>query len=196
MAEERDILFQHRLSVCLTCFVFKSEQYCDVYLLSYLLFVCQVKIELMSDGKQLRVKPNIYSKPPLPTSATSSVRSEHVPVAKPVQLVGQAYSVASHTKDNVVKPFDKATPQAPVTEKLDEPERDPITLYTLLWIPEGSKLVLHEHHNENHVSKGLVPKSNLYLVCRMFWCDEVSKSRVCWGDNNPSFGFKQVSPCK
>lgn len=33
---------------------------------------------------------------------------------------------------------------------------------------------------------------NLYLVCRMFWCDDVSRSNVCWGTFEPQFNFVQV----
>ena len=33
---------------------------------------------------------------------------------------------------------------------------------------------------------------NLYLVCRMFWCDDVVNSNVCWGTSNPKFNFAQV----
>ena len=33
---------------------------------------------------------------------------------------------------------------------------------------------------------------NLYLVCRMFWCDDVVNSNVCWGTCNPKFNFVQV----
>ena len=35
---------------------------------------------------------------------------------------------------------------------------------------------------------------NVYLVCRLFWCDDVSTSSVCWGSSRPKFDFSQVSP--
>ncbi|XP_068718257.1 C2 domain-containing protein 3-like isoform X2 [Montipora capricornis] len=152
-----------------------------------------VRLELMKNGKELQIKPRIFRKPPLPISAPSQ-QSDHILVTKPVQFVGQVYDVASHSKENVVKPSDKSMPQISVNEKIDDLERDPLTVYTLLWIPEGSRLVQHKHHEAKDVPKGLVHKNNLYLVCRMFWCDEVTKSRVCWGDINPLFGFKQVAP--
>lgn len=64
---------------------------------------------------------------------------------------------------------------------LEDPA-DALTLHSLLWIPEG---------------KGIIPESagrtaNLFLVSRMFWCDEVSKSQIHWGTNNPQFVYKQV----
>lgn len=146
----------------------------------------------MTDGKQVHVKPSIHRKPPLPTTPTKT--TECIQVTKPAQSVGQVYGVASHRTANVVKPSDKSLPQT--SDKFDVVighDRDPITLYTLLWIPEGDTLIQLGNHGNKDISQGLVIKNNLYLVCRMFWCDEVSKSRVCWGSTNPPFGFKQVS---
>ena len=34
---------------------------------------------------------------------------------------------------------------------------------------------------------------NLYLVCRMFWCEEMVMSNVCWGMQDAQFNFMQVS---
>jgi len=33
---------------------------------------------------------------------------------------------------------------------------------------------------------------NLYITSRMFWCDDVSCSNVCWGTCDPQFNFSQV----
>ena len=133
----------------------------------------------MTDGKQLHVKPNMLRKPPLePTITTPTKTSDHIQVAKP----------------QPVRQLDKQLPQE--AKKIDlaiEHDRDPLTLYNLLWIPEGKALFQYGYHSNQDVPLGLVTKSNLYLVCRMFWCEEVSKSRVCWGTANPPFGFKQVS---
>ena len=35
---------------------------------------------------------------------------------------------------------------------------------------------------------------NCYLVCRMFWCDDIARSQVCWGNLDPQFGFSQMAP--
>ena len=37
---------------------------------------------------------------------------------------------------------------------------------------------------------------NLYLVARMFWCDDISRSGVCWGTFDPEFRFLQVHVLK
>lgn len=144
----------------------------------------------MTDGKQLHIKPSTHRKPPLPTTTTPTKTTDRVQVTKPAQVVGQVFGVSSHKALNIIKSSDRLLPK--VTDKFDgasDHDRHPITLYTLLWVPEGSALVQPGFHSK----QGFVSKNNLYLVCRMFWCDEVSKSRVCWGATNPSFGFKQVS---
>lgn len=152
----------------------------------------------MTDGKQLHIKPNMSKKPPLPMTTTPTKTADHRQVTKPAWSVGQVFGTASYRTADAVKPTGKSLPQA--ADKLDviitDKERDPLTLYTLLWIPDGSSL--HEPGDwcSKGVSQGFVTKSNLYLVCRMFWCDEVSKSRVCWGTTNPPFGFKLVSHYK
>lgn len=142
----------------------------------------------MTDGKQLHVKPDPHRKPPLPNSSTSTKTVHHIKVAEPVHPVvknlGQVFNVAPRrtTEPQGANKFDVAT----------EHDRDPLTLYNLLWIPEGKGLIQHDYHSNQDIPPGLVTKSNLYLVCRTFWCEEVSKSRVCWGATNPQFGFKQV----
>lgn len=34
---------------------------------------------------------------------------------------------------------------------------------------------------------------NVYLNCKLFWCDETARSVISWGQANPSFNFVQVS---
>ena len=142
----------------------------------------------MTDGKQLHVKPSTHRKPPLPTTTTPTKTTDRIQVTKPAQLVGQVFSGASSAVSLSDKLPSKIMHKFDVTSDHDH-DRDPLTLYMLLWIPDGRDLIQHGYHG----NKGLVTKNNLYLVCRMFWCDEVSKSRVCWGSTNPPFGFKQVS---
>lgn len=147
----------------------------------------------MTDGKQLHVKPNMLRKPPLPTITTPTKTTDHIQVAKP-QPVGQVYNVTPHRRTETANQLDKQLPQE--AKKIDlaiEHDRDSLTLYNLLWIPEGKALFQYGYNSNQDAPLGLVTKSNLYLVCRMFWCEEVSKSRVCWGTANPPFGFKQVS---
>ena len=132
---------------------------------------CQkVKVELVKDGKPLYLKPSFCKKPPLPSTTTAvkkvndaEIQSVWPPVNLPKKILEQK------TEDTVVT----------------SSTGDTLTLYTLLWIPEGKGVLQQDSH-------GIVTQSNLYLTCRMFWCEEVSKSRVVWGATSPQFGFKQV----
>ena len=36
--------------------------------------------------------------------------------------------------------------------------------------------------------------SNLYLVARMFWCEDIARSDICWGATDPLFNFIQTAP--
>ena len=145
----------------------------------------------MTDGKQLNVKPNILRKPPLPTITAPSRTTDLIQVSKP-HPVGQVCSVTPLRTAETANQLDEQLSEE--AKQIDLAiEGDTLTLYNLLWIPEGKALFHHDHHSSQDVPMGLVTKCNLYLVCRMFWCEEVSKSRVCWGTANPPFGFKQVS---
>ena len=148
-------------------------------------------MQLMTDGKELHGKPKTLRKPPLPTIMAPARKTELIQVSTP-HPAGQVYNVTPLRRTETANELDKKLPQK--AEQTDLAiEQDSLTLYNLLWIPEGKALFQHGYHRSQDVPVGLVTKSNLYLVCRMSWCEEVSKSRVCWGTVNPPFGFKQVS---
>lgn len=61
-------------------------------------------------------------------------------------------------------------------------EEDPeVLLHTLLMVPDGKNF-----------SCGPIQAPNVYLNCKLFWCDEMARSGVSWGQANPSFNFVQV----
>ncbi|XP_030261591.1 C2 domain-containing protein 3 isoform X3 [Sparus aurata] len=63
-------------------------------------------------------------------------------------------------------------------------EADPeVLLHTLLMVPDGKNF-----------SCGPMQAPNMYLNCKLFWCDEMARSGVSWGQANPSFNFVQVTP--
>lgn len=148
-------------------------------------------MQLMTDGKELHVKRKMLRKHPLPTIMAPTRTTDPIQVSTP-HPVGQVYDVTPLRRFETVSQLDKQLLQKAKQTDLAI-EQDLLTLYNLLWIPEGKALFQHGYHSSQDVPMGLVTKSNLYLVCRMFWCVEVSKSRVCWGTVNPPFGFKQVS---
>ncbi|XP_049582446.1 C2 domain-containing protein 3 isoform X2 [Syngnathus scovelli] len=62
-------------------------------------------------------------------------------------------------------------------------EAPEVLLHTLLMVPDGKNF-----------TGGPAQAVNVYLNCKMFWCDEVARSVVSWGRANPSFNFVQVTP--
>ena len=65
---------------------------------------------------------------------------------------------------------------------------------TLLWISEGRNIV-ENGHGFRVLVPGTTTRSNFYLISRMFWTNDTSRSSICWGRNDPRFNFKQVSSC-
>ena len=60
-----------------------------------------------------------------------------------------------------------------------------------------SVLFIGEGRGVSCSSKGdLARPANCFLVCRMFWDEEASRSQVCWNTLDPEFNFIQVGiPC-
>ncbi|XP_054649779.1 C2 domain-containing protein 3 isoform X3 [Dunckerocampus dactyliophorus] len=62
----------------------------------------------------------------------------------------------------------------------EDPE---VLLHTLLMVPDGKNF-----------NSGPMQTVNVYLNCKLFWCNEMARSAVSWGCANPSFNFAQVTP--
>ncbi|CAI5693179.1 unnamed protein product [Oreochromis niloticus] len=62
----------------------------------------------------------------------------------------------------------------------EEPE---VLLHALLMVPDGKNF-----------NCGPLQAPNVYLNCKLFWCDEPTRSVVSWGQANPTFNFVQVTP--
>ena len=69
--------------------------------------------------------------------------------------------------------------------------RPAVTLMTLLWIFEGRNII-EDGHGIRVSVPGSTTRNNFYLVSRMFWTNDTSKSSICWGANDPRFNFRQV----
>ncbi|XP_019722806.1 C2 domain-containing protein 3-like, partial [Hippocampus comes] len=73
---------------------------------------------------------------------------------------------------------------APASARHAAPVEEPeVLLHTLLMVPDGKNF-----------TGGPAQAINVYLNCKLFWCDEVARSAVSWGRANPSFHFVQVTP--
>ncbi|CAH1777586.1 unnamed protein product [Owenia fusiformis] len=85
-------------------------------------------------------------------------------------------------------------------------EEDAMTLHTILIIPEGRGITLQGRPPVNTGHSLSTPPQpyngmhggrntrNLYVVCRMFWCQDAISSNICWGTTEPTFNFMQVAP--
>nr|XP_057937037.1 C2 domain-containing protein 3 isoform X2 [Doryrhamphus excisus] len=72
------------------------------------------------------------------------------------------------------------SPRASQQEVAEDSE---VLLHTLLMVPDGKNF-----------NCGPMQTVNVYLNCKLFWCDEMARSAVSWGHVNPSFNFSQVTP--
>ncbi|KAM9318099.1 C2 domain-containing protein 3 isoform 3-T3 [Pholidichthys leucotaenia] len=89
------------------------------------------------------------------------------------------------------------TPQKPTREVSPHPvphtspprywqqvEEDPeVLLHALLMVPDG-----------RNFNCGPLKAPNVFLNCKLFWCDETARSVISWGQTNPTFNFVQVTP--
>ena len=144
-----------------------------------------------SDGKEIHIKQNPLRKPPLPHAATSSAPRERRDASHPspprAVTVTDGPQMIQVISAKVGKPA-----HVPDKKGFSDYVEESITLFTLLWIPEGKGVTLEGSHGNKGSVPGIVARSNLYLVCRMFWCEDTSISAVCWGTSEPQFGFRQV----
>lgn len=58
-----------------------------------------------------------------------------------------------------------------------------VLLHTLLMVPDGKSFQCAP-----------LQAPNVYLNCKLFWCNETVRSPVAWGQANPTFNFVQVTP--
>ncbi|KAM6933309.1 C2 domain-containing protein 3 [Xenentodon cancila] len=72
---------------------------------------------------------------------------------------------------------------SPLKSSLQVEEDPEVLLHALLMVPDGKNF-----------SRGPLQAPNVYLNCKLFWCDETARSVVSWGQTNPMFNFVQVTP--
>ena len=121
---------------------------------------------------------------PSPQRDTSS-RSQHVDSGREELPAGpfegsrlNAWSPQKPSKDPPLHPRFNTSPHKSRQQVEEDPE---VLLHTLLMVPDG-----------RNFNCGPLQAPNIYLNCKLFWCDEMSRSVVSWGQANPSFNFVQV----
>uniref|UniRef100_A0A2K6FFL1 C2 domain-containing protein 3 n=1 Tax=Propithecus coquereli TaxID=379532 RepID=A0A2K6FFL1_PROCO len=61
-----------------------------------------------------------------------------------------------------------------------------LLLYVLLMVPDGKDFITGESEKQ--------PPCNIYLNCKLFSTEEVTRSVITWGTTQPVFNFSQVIP--
>lgn len=150
----------------------------------FLLF--QVSLELATDNKENKRKLARRDRSPSQTAPTlqreSGSKSQHVDTSR------QELTFPSSE--------DSGSPPKPLNEPSFHPsllvsshkawkvadEDSEVLLHTILMVPDGKNF-----------NCGPMQAPNVYLNCKLFWCDEMARSVVSWGQANPTFNFIQVS---
>lgn len=60
-----------------------------------------------------------------------------------------------------------------------------LLLHVLLMVPDGKDFITGESEKQ--------PQCNIYLTCKLFSTEEVTKSVIAWGTTQPVFNFTQVT---
>ena len=140
------------------------------------LFVIKVSLELASekgDIKRKRVSVKTAFDPAPSQDVQAPIRIETTEIEKP-----RSAHPVFHTSQVTEKLAD-----AKVIQPLSRQE--PV-MKSLLFIQEGRCI--------SNSSNGQLDKpANCYLVCRMFWDEKASRSKVVWNSLDPEFNFIQVS---
>uniref|UniRef100_A0A8C4IFG0 C2 domain containing 3 centriole elongation regulator n=1 Tax=Dicentrarchus labrax TaxID=13489 RepID=A0A8C4IFG0_DICLA len=121
-----------------------------------------------------------------PRRETSS-RSQHVDVGRE-ELPAGSFEDSRLNVWSPQRPSKKSSPHpslhtSPHISRLQVEEEPEVLLHTLLMVPDGKNF-----------SCGPMQAPNVYLNCKLFWCDETARSVISWGQANPSFNFVQVTP--
>ncbi|XP_051933692.1 C2 domain-containing protein 3 [Hippocampus zosterae] len=116
-----------------------------------------------------------------PSGPTRSPRRDSRAASQRVNFCSEDLAARSSEDVAVGAP---ASPRhaAPASRRATEEEPE-VLLHTLLMVPDGKNF-----------TGGPARAINVYLNCKLFWCDEVARSAVSWGRANPSFHFVQVTP--
>lgn len=87
------------------------------------------------------------------------------------------------------------TPQKPSEQPSSHPGIQTSSYKSCQWLEEDPEVLLHALLmvlDGKSFSCGPLQAPNVYLNCKLFWCDETARSAVSWGQINPTFNFVQV----
>lgn len=128
-------------------------------------------------AKTTRAKSAAASRPPL---KHANIEMQPVKDSAIAQNNPPAHLIAKSKVETMQIPTDRPPNQATRNTAGSE-----VLLHSLLNIPEGRRICKDSH-------QGLEKPSNCYMICRMFWDEEASRSKICWSSLDPQFDFMQV----
>lgn len=155
----------------------------------------KVSLELATDNKDFseRSISKLARRGKSPSKTAPSPQRETSFTSQHVDL-GRKELLASSFEDSRLNVW---SPQKPSKEPSPHPglhtsphksqhqveEYPEVLLHTLLMVPDGKNF-----------NCGPMQAPNVYLNCKLFWCDETARSVISWGQANPTFNFVQVTP--
>ncbi|XP_070130502.1 C2 domain-containing protein 3 isoform X4 [Equus caballus] len=132
---------------------------------------------------------------------TLSEPSQHVTCTKNPQNLNQVHEEAAKKAQNLVFPNPKSPSSvAPnpstfmavpashnlVSQTNGSTKESALLLHVLLMVPDGKDFITGESEKQ--------PPCNVYLNCKLFSTEEVTRSVIAWGTTQPVFNFSQVIP--
>lgn len=149
----------------------------------------KVSFELVTGKKDSEILPHrpLTPKHTTPWDSTPNpvkAKSQHKKVAADVSV-----GFVEDSRRQSVSPQRVAgQPQDSLTSPschnpLQSGEDTEVLLHTSLMVPDGKNFQCAP-----------LQAPNIYLNCKLFWCDETVRSHVAWGQANPTFHFVQVTP--
>ncbi|XP_005867144.1 PREDICTED: C2 domain-containing protein 3 isoform X3 [Myotis brandtii] len=169
----------------------------------------KVTVELVIDNKDFNgVKTKLNSSTPHTLLSTLispdkklSEPSHHVTCTKNSQNLNQVHEETAKEEQNLVLSNPKSpSPVAPnpstfmampashnlVNQTNGSTKESALLLHVLLMVPDGKDFITEESEKP--------PPCNVYLNCKLFSTEEVTRSVIAWGTTQPVFNFSQVIP--
>nr|KAF6324178.1 C2 domain containing 3 centriole elongation regulator [Myotis myotis] len=169
----------------------------------------KVTVELVIDNKDFNgVETKLNSSTPHTLLSTLispdkklSEPSHHVTCTKNSQNLNQVHEETAKEEQNLVLSNPKSpSPVSPnpstfmampashnlVNQTNGSTKESALLLHVLLMVPDGKDFITEESEKP--------PPCNVYLNCKLFSTEEVTRSVIAWGTTQPVFNFSQVIP--
>ncbi|XP_040487252.1 C2 domain-containing protein 3 [Ursus maritimus] len=169
----------------------------------------KVTIELVIDNKDFtgvntKLSSSTQHSPPCALTSPDKTLSEpgqYVNCNKNPENLNQIHKEAAKKVQNLVLPSPKSpSPVAPnpsnftavpashnlANQTNESTKETALLLHVLLMVPDGKDFITGESDKQ--------PPCNIYLNCKLFSTEEVTRSVTAWGTTQPVFNFFQVIP--